>query len=388
MRFADSPRSRRSFLAVAAGFLTAASASAQSALADPSASSAGTLSTPKHLAWIWNFTADGSPETIRASLAAHDLGVVVKTHDGVEWMATYDRSPHAITGPEQVRRLVGFFEEAGVPFHAWAVTKGRDPVREAEMAADVLSAGARSLILDLEPHSGFWEGSPEDALTFGAELRRRQPNGRLVVSIDPRPWAAERIPLREFASFSNEFAPQLYWDTFNTAPNLVRFLASGARPGPGGVTPQFLVDLSLNMLSAYGLPIQPVGQGSTTNLASWESFIDHGYQRGVETVSVWRYGVTPPGVLSVLRNAAPAGDPTLVRVPSVCGLKEGEAIASLLKAGLWVPPWAINYQGHSNTSISSDVLRGVEIGRVLSVRPQAGRRVKRGTEVFLAVRSD
>jgi hypothetical protein len=169
---------------------------------------------------------------------------------------------------------------------------------------------------------------------------------------------------------------------------MVRFLASGARPGPGGVTPQFLVDLSLNMLAPYGLPVQPVGQGSATNLAAWESFIDHGYQRGVETVSVWRYGVTPPGVLGVLKNATPGGDGTLVRVPSVYGLEEGQAVAAILKAGLSVPPWAINYQGHSNTSISSDVLRRVEIGRVLSVRPAVGRRVKPGTEVYLAVRSD
>ena len=55
--------------------------------------------------------------------------------------STYDKSPHAISGPAQVRRLMDYFEEAGVPSHAWAVVKERDPLR-AGIAAAVLFAGA------------------------------------------------------------------------------------------------------------------------------------------------------------------------------------------------------------------------------------------------------
>ena len=149
-----------------------------------------------HLAWVWQFSTDGEPNAIGAKLRENGLGILLKTHDGVTWMSEYDTSKYAVTGQPQVQVLANYFEGAGVPFHAWCVLHGTDPIEEARMAAAVLLSGARSLFLDVEPHSGFWRGTPQDALRFGEELRRLAPNAHVVLSIDARPWLRDAIPLQ------------------------------------------------------------------------------------------------------------------------------------------------------------------------------------------------
>lgn len=141
---------------------------------------------PHHTVWVWQFSADGTLAAIANALQGKGIGVVLKTHDGIEWMSTYDTAPDAITGVDRVRAVAKYFEDRGIPFHAWAVPKGIDPPREAQMAADVLAAGARSLVLDLEGSSGFWVGNPDDARHYGDELRRLSPYGRVDISIEDR----------------------------------------------------------------------------------------------------------------------------------------------------------------------------------------------------------
>ena len=274
--------------------------------ARPRAAAAAALS---HLVWVWQFTTDGEPNLVGARLRDLGLGIVLKTHDGLQWMAEYDKSPYAVSGPAQLSVLANYFEAAGVPFHAWAVVHGSDPVREAQMAAEVLAAGARSIFLDLEPHPGFWRGTPADALAFGQELRRLQPEAQVVLSIDPRPWLFERIPIREFASFSNAIAPQQYWVTFNTQANYDRFAQAGFPVPPPGVTPEFLLDISMRALAAYGLPIIHVGQGAATDPEEWRRFIEGAYGAGSNIVSVWRYGVTTEGVFALMREIPPRQPP-------------------------------------------------------------------------------
>jgi LysM repeat protein len=259
---------------------------------------------------VWQFSTDSEPDVIGAKLRDHDLGIILKTHDGVTWMSEYDTSPYAVSGPAQVQELANYFETAGVPFHAWCVVQGVNPKKEAQMAAGVALAGARSVYLDIEPHGGFWEGSAADAAAYGNELRRLAPDANIVLSIDPRPWVINETPVSEFASFSNAIAPQNYWRTFDTKANYEKFAASGYNVPPEGITPEFLLAVGQSQLLKFGLPLIEVGQGDTTNPHEWERFIDAAYVTGVDFVTVWRYGVMPDSVFEVLA-AKPAIQPPI-----------------------------------------------------------------------------
>jgi LysM repeat protein len=269
-----------------------------------------TTLTNHHLAWVWQFSTDSEPDKLGAKLRDHGLGIILKTHDGVTWMSEYDKSPYAVSGPEQVQTLVKYFEDAGVPFHAWCVVHGSSPEKEAQMAAGVALSGARSVYLDVEPHAGFWQGTPADAAAYGAELRRLAPEANIVLSIDPRPWVIKTTPVKEFAAFSNAIAPQNYWRTFNTQANYDRFNSSGYPVPPEGVSPEFLLSVGQSQLTGYGLPLIEVGQGNTDDPTEWERFIDAAYTTGVDFVTAWRYGVMPEPVFDVLLNK-PAKQPPI-----------------------------------------------------------------------------
>lgn len=245
-----------------------------------------------HRAWVWRFSADGAPDQIAATLASNHLGIMLKTHDGVDWMSEWDSSIYAVSGPAQTQTLAQYYEKSHVPFHAWCVVRGVDPVKEAEMAASVLAAGARSLTLDLEGSSGFWVGTREDAVRFGNELRNRDPYGRVDLSIDPRPWRINLVPMDEFVQFTDAIAPQLYWDTFNTAPNLDGYAKAGYPAGPNGITPEFLVDVTAKVLARYDRALLPAGQGACADPAAFVRFVQRAQASGMGTVSAWRYGVT------------------------------------------------------------------------------------------------
>jgi len=269
---------------------------------------------PQNLSWVWQFSSDGPPEQIASVLAQYDLGILLKTHDGTDWMSRYDASLYAVHDPDQVAALASYYEMYGVPFHAWCVVKGLEPQREAEMCAQVIAAGARSVTVDLEPHAGFWEGTPQAALAFGREFRKRQPNATLYVSLDPRPWVISRVPLTEFASFTQGFVPQIYWETFNSSDNARRFESSGFPPGTEGITPEFLLNVSRSLLGRYGHPIQPAAQGASRDKTAWTRFLSAASKAGISVVSVWRYGVTGGDVWRSLRDwqTQPGPTPTAV----------------------------------------------------------------------------
>jgi hypothetical protein len=274
---------------------------------------------PPYLTWVWHFGTDGPAQQIASSLAANRGGVIMKTHDATDWMSKWDKSPDAVTGPERVAALAGLFEANGVPFHTYAVVKGIDPIREAQMAAEVIGAGARSIFLDLEPFAGYWQGTPEAALAFGAELRRLQPGATIITAIDPRPWALGGIPLAEFASFSNALAPLVYWETFDSPASRDGYTRSGFPPPNGEVTPEFLLDVTTQLLSPYGLPLRPVGQGASDS-PQWARFIDHATFAGMPELSVWRYGVTNPDVWPVLSDRTPSGQAYTVQAGDTLSL--------------------------------------------------------------------
>lgn len=265
--------------------------------------------TPHHRIWVWQFSADASLEGIASALSGKGLGVVLKTHDGTDWMSTYDHAPDAIDGPDRFRRVAGFFEDRGIPCHAWCVVKGIDPVREAQMAGDVLAAGARSLVLDLEGSSGFWLGTVDDAIHYGQELRRISPYGRVDISIDPRPWRINLVPMNEFVAFTDGIWPQLYWDTFATSGNTDGYNASGHPVPASGITPEFLLEVTNALLLPYEREIIPVGQGAAGDPATWPRFAHRAWDLQTPVISDWRLGVTPAQTLQYLAANPPGPEP-------------------------------------------------------------------------------
>jgi len=303
---------RRRALGALGGFAAAAVmdprsllAAARPASARPRLAPALLAEDPRHLAWVWQFRHDGTPAQIRDTLAAFGLGVALKTHDGAQWMSRYDPTREAVSGPRRIEELANFFEQGGVPFHAWAVAKGREPKKEAELAADVLGAGARSLFIDLEAHAGFWVGSAADAEQYGEELRRRQPSARLSTSIDPRPWEMDRVPLAEFAAFTDEISPQVYWRAFANSANVRKYRIGGDAVDIEGMTPRFVLAAAMRRLSALGLPIHPIGDGTAPTREAWSEFIDESYASEAQSVSVWRFGVVDEAIWKVLKETPP-----------------------------------------------------------------------------------
>ncbi len=265
--------------------------------------------TPRHIVWVWQFSADGGLDAIASALRGKNLGVMVKTHDGIEWMSTYDTAPDAITGVDRVRNVAKYFEDRGIPFYAWAVPKGVDPPREAQMAADVLAAGARSLVLDVEGSSGFWVGAPDDAKRYGDELRRLSPYGRVDISIDPRPWRINMVPMTEFVAMSDGIWPQLYWDTFDTPGNVEGYTAAGYAPPGGNITPEFLLEATQKILKPYERDIIPVGQGAAADPLTWPRFAHHAWDLKMFMISDWRLGVTSTSTLQYLADNPPGPEP-------------------------------------------------------------------------------
>ncbi|HWO72754.1 MAG TPA: twin-arginine translocation signal domain-containing protein, partial [Dehalococcoidia bacterium] len=292
--------SRRSFLKAAAG-AAAAGGLAVTGVGGLAQGAQAAKAQQNGAVWVWQFDRDALADQVREALSQRSLGVIVKTHDGVDWMAKWDRSVHAIWGPEQVAWLARFFSERNVAFHAWCVPKGIDPVAEAIACSIVIEAGAQSVYLDLEPGDGtnFWTGSRDAALRFGEELRRLQPKAHIVVAPDARPWQAAKVPLDEFVAFSDEIAPQAYWRTFDTPANHTRMAQHGYPVGPAGVTPELIVNMTVDIFSRFGKPVSPIGQGNAP-AEEWQRFLGMLIQRQGVKASVWRYGTSDPSVWDVI----------------------------------------------------------------------------------------
>lgn len=304
--------SRRGFIKTAAAGAAGAATLALGVNAADSRPAGASLTTDinkpgnHHLAWVWQFDDDGSPEQIRSALAFMGMGILLKTHDSTTWMAKWDKSGRGMDSSIAVRVMADFFESGGVPFHAWAVVKGKDPIGEAHMAAEVLRNGARSLVLDLEPSDGgyYWQGTPQTALEFGRELRRLQPNAFLSMAPDPRPWQVDALPCREFATFCNEIAPQTYWPMFDNSANYRLMRERGFHVGPEGVTPEVILDMTRATFEGYNLPIKPVGTGNASN-GDWQRFVGHAQSLGMSAVSVWRFGTAREEIWPVVAARKP-----------------------------------------------------------------------------------
>ena len=315
---------RRRFLAASA-IVAGGAAASIGAVCDPylmrKIHQAKTALPPHHTVWLWQFSADGAAETVARELGDNRLGVLVKTHDGLDWMSTFDRSADAISGPAQIERVARIFERANAPFHLWSNVRGFDVIREARMTADAVNAaGARSLVIDLEHGQGFWAGTAADAMRFGEELRRLAPLARIDISIDARPWRINLVPMAEFVSFTDGIWPQLYWDTFNTPGNIDLYRRYGYS-SPQGMTPELILNAAWDSLQGYDRPLIPIGQGAAVDPGTWPRFQRRAWELGMGATSVWRYGVTRPATLQYLGDNPAGVAPQPPRTPTKTSTK-------------------------------------------------------------------
>jgi LysM domain len=259
----------------------------------------------RDLVWVWRFSVDGQPDEIGAHLLDANLGILLKTHDGLNWMADFDDSDYAVTGSNQVAALAKYYESAGIPFHAWCVVSGADPAAEAEMAAQVLWGGARSLYIDPSPESGSWHGDAETAITFGHELRTMHPAATLMLALDPRPWVLENVPVAELATFCDGISVKELWTNFDHPDGHSEFAENGRPVSGEGITPQFLHAMASEVLGAYDLPLRFTGDGSTGDPDAFRAFLHEARGPAGLPVSIWRYGRMTDAVFDVLRELPP-----------------------------------------------------------------------------------
>ncbi len=299
----------------------------------------------QHSVWVWRFDVDGDPQDVLNKARSAGTGIILKTHDGADWMGTYDKSPTAINGPLEVRQMADMFESQGVPFHAWCVVQGEDPIREAQICSDVLNNGARTMIFDLEPSDGgsYWQGTDDAALQFGRELRRLQPHAYLSVAPDARPWQIDAVPTTQFASFCDAILPQAYWETFDSPANYRFINRLGYNVGPDGVTPELILDMTADKLAPLGLPIRPIGQGAADG-AEWQRFIAHAYSRQMDSVSVWRFGTASDDVWPTLHAMAP---PPLVITQAKAPVAPPAVAPAVQKLNAAPPPTFVVEKGES-----------------------------------------
>ena len=80
--------------------------------------------------------------------------------------------------------------------------------------------------------------------------------------------------MAQFAAFSNEIAPQSYWNTFHTEGNRDEFAARGRFVDRADMTPEWWLNQTVRDLGQYNLPLRPIGQGAAP-VEEWRRFIGH-----------------------------------------------------------------------------------------------------------------
>jgi len=234
---------------------------------------------------IWHWKGDSlAEESIEAlcrtikKWAPAITQVWVKTSDGPNWQGKFDTDRNlAIDGPASVDKWVRILDSFGLEFHAWAVVTGKEINEEADRIIEVCNRpGVRSMVLDVEPYSGFWTVGKDPIRPFMTRIRRGV-GGRfhLGMAIDPRPRHKASIFPDEWRPFVNSVHLQVYWNTFQRSYAEV-------------------LDEAYSTWKSYGLPLYPVMPGKAPRdeiIAGRKYVIDRHKAAGM---SWWRLGVVGP----------------------------------------------------------------------------------------------
>jgi hypothetical protein len=230
---------------------------------------------------IWQLDED-YPAAIGPDVSLPISTVYIKTHDGTDWMSTYDSNPKAVSGPDSIRSLIQEYAAQGIEVSAWFVPKGLNFDRQVQMAVQVIDTGVKALYADLEPFQGFcFRDCSVLADQFWNRVRAERPNAHLGVIYDPRPWWWDQSATSKWFSVANSALPMCYWESY-----------IGQIPwnDPAGCVFQAHSDLGV-LAPGRHLEYVPMLQGNT-HASRFLQALDAAVVAGATRVSVWRRGVT------------------------------------------------------------------------------------------------
>lgn len=250
---------------------------------------------------IWHWKGSSVPETSIEqfvsnikSRAPNVKQVWVKTSDGGNWMGEYDDSALAINGTASVDRWVSVLEANGMEFHAWCIPHGLDIDKETSLITAVCQRpGVKSMIFDIEPYTGFWQGGATGIRPYMLKIRQALGSRfHIGLSMDPRPWNKDDIFPEEWSPFINSIHPQTYWATFRRNVEEV-------------------VEEMYETWRGYGKPIIPALQGNAPLNDQLEAHTLTTQRHGAQGLSWWRYGVISQwkAVNSTIKISTSPADP-------------------------------------------------------------------------------
>ncbi len=135
--------------------------------------------------------------------------LAAKVMDGGTWQGTIDPLT-PIHGLPDIAGLQTLCQQHGVTFLPVVVPRGVHPYDEANAHAAVAET-CGSVMVDLEPFAGLWDGSSFDQIPgYCAQLRTAAPDAYLIIEPDARPYAWNAVNLPALVPSFDGCAAQQY----------------------------------------------------------------------------------------------------------------------------------------------------------------------------------
>lgn len=238
--------------------------------------------------WHWkgDSVAENTIEELARTIKSKAPAVTqvwLKTSDytpsaGAQWMGYWDTKRNlAVDGPASIDRWVSGMGQFGLEVHVWAVPRSGNMEAETNLIIQACQRpGVKSLILDVEPYSGFWLGGRADVRPFMSRIRRALPGAfHIGICVDPRAHHYDNIYADEWQPFVNSVHPMVYWETMQRQPEDV--LAE-----------------TYEVWGSYGKPIIPALQGDAIAQDMTTAQTLAVARHGATGLSWWRLGVVGP----------------------------------------------------------------------------------------------
>lgn len=270
-----------------------------------------------------NFTIDEFVGSIKAAAPALN-SLFIKTSDGTERQGENDTSPHlSVTGPERVDEWIAVCAKYGIACHAWAVMHGAEATLDQE-AARVIEVcqrpGLASMILDVEPYAGYWQGGRTAQRPLMERIRAAVgPNFHIGMAVDPRPQHYANIGPAEWRPFLNSIHMMCYWETFGRPYDEV-------------------LNEAYQTWGNYGLPLFPIMQVRSDPATITKARLFAERQLAAKGLSWWVYHVATPETLDALAVPIGAEPPPPPPPPPPPQTDEGEQVIVIADPSVNVRP--------------------------------------------------